>query len=67
MLTPNGIIANLYDPVEGCRHVAYSGLQQQLELNTQCQEPVCPYGNPAYPLRVHLQGSFANQTPEQFA
>ena len=23
------------------------------------------YGNPAYPLRVHLQENFANPTPEQ--
>ena len=26
---------------------------------------MCPYGDPAYPLCVHLQGPFASPTPDQ--
>ena len=47
--------------------LAYSGLLQQLEQHSYSlyQEPMCRYGNPVYPLRVHLQGPFANPTPDQ--
>ena len=38
VVTPNGIMANLYGPVEGCHHdsgmLAYSGLLQQLEQDS---------------------------------
>ena len=38
VVTRNGIIANLYGPVEGCHHesgmLAYSGLLQQLEQHS---------------------------------
>ena len=67
--TPNGIIANLYGPVKGCRHdsgmLAYSGLLQQLEQHSYNlhQEPMCLYGDTTYLLRFHLQGPFANPTP----
>ncbi|XP_071944737.1 uncharacterized protein [Antedon mediterranea] len=64
VVTPNGLIANLFGPIEGCRHDAFmlreSNLLQQLEryavrLNG---DPLCIYGDPAYPLRVHLQAPF---------
>ena len=69
LVTPNGITANLHGPFEGCRHdsgmLAYSGLLQQLEqLYNLYEEPMCLYGDPAYPLRVHLQIPFANPTPD---
>ena len=37
-----------------------SGLLQQLERNAFAPngEPMCLYGDPAYPLRVHLQAPF---------
>ena len=69
MVTPNGTIANLYGLVEGCRldsgMLAYSALLQQLEQHSYnlYQEPMCLNGHLAYPLRVHLQGPFANPTP----
>ena len=70
LVTPNGITTNLHGPFEGCRHdsgmLAYSGLLQQLEQHPYnlYEEPMCLYGDPAYPLRVHLQGPFANPTPD---
>ena len=58
---PNGLICNLYGPVEGRRHdsgmLAESRLLDQLQLHayTPNGKPPCIYGDPAYPLRVHLQ------------
>ena len=59
---PNGLIANLYSSVEGCRHDAGmlkdidSGLLQALELHAHnsAGQILCVYGDPAYPLRPHL-------------
>ena len=71
VVTPTEIVANLYDPVEGCRHdsgmLGHSGLLQQLEQHSYnlYQERMCLYGDPAYPLRVSLQRPFANPTPDQ--
>ena len=51
VVTPNGIIAILYGPVEGCRHdssmLAYSGLLQQLEQHSYnlYQELMCLNGD----------------------
>ena len=64
IVAPNGLIVNLLGPVEGRRHgsgmLAMSGLLPMLE--THCLTPagqhLCLYGDPAYPLRVHLQGPF---------
>ena len=73
VVAPNGLVANLYGPVEGKRHdsgmLAESGLLDDLELHSFAPngDPLCIYGDPAYPLRVHLQAGFkgANLTPQQ--
>ena len=56
---PNGLIANLYGPVEGCCHTEMlkdSGLLNPLQLHAHNAEGqfLCLYGDPAYPLRPHL-------------
>ena len=59
---PNGLIANLFGPVEGRRHdsalLAMSGLLNQLEERSFSPNgnALCLYGDPAYPHRVHLRG-----------
>ncbi|CAB4016993.1 Hypothetical predicted protein, partial [Paramuricea clavata] len=62
VVVPNGMIANLYGPVEGKRHdagmLAESGLLQTLEAFSTSGQPMCLYGDPAYPLRVHSQAPF---------
>ena len=73
VVTPNGLVANLFGPVEGKRHdsgmLADSGLLNA--MSNHCFSPngtpLCIYGDPAYPLRVHLQAGFkgANITPQQ--
>ena len=61
---PNGLIANLYGPVEGRRHDAGmlkdSGLLNMLqrEAYTPRGDPLCLYGDPAYPLRPQLMSPF---------
>ena len=75
-ITPNGMIANLYGPVEGRRHdsgmLAMSGLLELLEqhLFSPTGQALCIYGDPAYPHRLHLQCPFARRavfTPEEQA
>ena len=72
VVAPNGFIANLYGPVEGKKQdsamLTMSNLYNQL---VQCSrtangEILCINGDPAYPLRPHLQGPFKNQnlTPQ---
>ena len=57
---PNGLIGNLYGPVEGRRHDAGmlkdSGLLDMLEAVAYSPrgEVMCLYGDPAYPLRPNL-------------
>ena len=64
VVAPNGLIANLIGLVEGKRHdsgmLADSRLLHELELHSfdTVGRPLCIYGNPAYPLRVHLQCGF---------
>ena len=73
VVAPNGLIASLFGPVEGRRHdsgmLADSGLLQELSQYSFAPDgtPLCVYGDPAYPLRVHLQGPFkgANLTPAE--
>ncbi|XP_074611816.1 uncharacterized protein LOC141866231 [Acropora palmata] len=62
---PNGLVGHLYGPVEGRRHdssmLASSGLLQELQRFSNSPitgTPICLYGDPAYPLRAHLQGPF---------
>ena len=67
LVTPNGVSANLFGPMEGRRHdsaiVAMSGLLEQLEQHSVRPDgqPLCIYGDPAYPHRVHLQCPFARR------
>ena len=72
VVTHNGLISNLYGPVEAKRHnsgmLAQSSLLPQLQQfpHTLNGEPVCLYDDTAYPLRTHLQAPFrGNRTPQQ--
>ena len=64
MVAPNGLIANLYGPVEGRRHdsgmLGDSRLLDVLQQHAVDQENniLCLYGDPAYPLRPQLMGPF---------
>ena len=68
---PNGMIANLYGPVESKRHdtgmLAMSGLLPQLQLHARTRNgsPLCVCGDPVYPPRVQLQGSFKGNLNQQ--
>ncbi|XP_028415050.1 uncharacterized protein LOC114538135 [Dendronephthya gigantea] len=61
---PNGLIANMFGPVEGKRHdagmLADSNLLASLEQRAYSTDgrAMCLYGDPAYPLRAHLQTPF---------
>ena len=61
VVAPNGFIAKLYGPVEGKRHdsgmLRLSGLLEQLQAHSfdRAGNTLCIYGDPAYPLRPHLQ------------
>ena len=69
VFAPNGIIANLYGPVEGRRHdsaiLAMSGLLPQLEEYSFSPAglALCIYGDPAYPHRIHLQRPYERRAP----
>ena len=64
VLAPNGMIANLFGPVEGRRHDATMlmmlGLLDELQQFSYAPngEALCTYGDPAYPLRQQLQCPF---------
>ena len=64
VVAPNVLIANLYGPVEGKRYdssmLMDPDLLNQLQQYSfgQNQRPLCIYGDPVYPLRVHLQVGF---------
>lgn len=74
---PNGLVANLFGPVEGRRHdsgmLADSGLLEKLQQHSFAPDGtlLCVYGDPAYPLRPHLQAPFKRAvlvlTPQQEA
>ena len=61
---PNGLIANVFGPVEGKRHdssmLRMSGLLNQLHQYSYKRngDILYIYGDPAYPLRPQLQGPF---------
>ena len=65
------MIANLYGPVESKRHdtgmLAMSGLLPQLQLHARTRNgsPLCVCGDPVYPPRVQLQGSFKGNLNQQ--
>ncbi|XP_072172794.1 uncharacterized protein [Diadema setosum] len=74
VVAPNGLIANLFGPIEGRRHDSYmlreSGLLAGLERHSYDPEGnvLSIYGDPAYPLRRHLQSPFkGNVTEDQAA
>ena len=66
VVLPNGLIANLNGPYEGRRHDATmlndSGLVRDLQAVAWANDetPLCLYGDPAYPLGIHLQAPFRN-------
>ena len=66
VVVPNGLIANLNGPYEGRRHDATvlceSGLLWDLQVVAWANDgrPLCLYGDPAYPLGIHLQAPFRN-------
>ena len=68
VVLPNGLIANLAGPFEGKRHdstiLHESGLLASLkQIAFHNNQPLCLYGDPAYPLGVHLQAPFRNRDP----
>lgn len=75
VVAPNGLVANMYGPVEGKRHD--SGMLRDSDLYTQLQQfsytpngqALCIYGDLAYPLRRHLLCPFIRGaiTPQQQA
>ena len=73
VVIPNGMIANLWGPMEGRRHdcalLASSGLLNDLAQHSfsPIGNPLCIYGDPAYPARVHIQSPFrgARITPNE--
>ena len=70
VVTPNGLIANLSRPFEGKRHDSVMLHESDL-LNELRQvafyngQPLCLYGDPAYPLGVHLQAPYRNKLTSQ--
>lgn len=63
MVTPNGLIAHLYGPVEGRRHDAFmldtSGLLPLLQQIVKPNgEPYVLYGDPAYGLSQSILAPF---------
>ena len=73
LAVPNGMIANMYGPVESRKHdsamLAMSNVLPQLQrLSVDTQGNImCMYGDLAYPLRPQLQGPFrgARITPRE--
>lgn len=71
VVIPNGLIANLHGPFEGKRHdstmLQETGVLRNLRrIAFYNGDPLCLYGDPAYPLGVHLKAPFRNMhlTPE---
>ena len=71
VVIPNGLIANLHGPFEGKRHDS-TMLQETGLLNNLRRvafyngDHLCLYGDPTYPLGLHLQAPFRNMhlTPQ---
>ena len=70
---PNGLIVNLYGPVEASHHDSYllaqSGILKKLEQISFAPDntALCIYGDPAYPLWEHLQTGFRNPSSDDQA
>ena len=73
VVTPNGLIANMFGPMEGKCHdvkmLTTSGLLpklQQSAIDTNGRA-LCIYGDPAYHINIHLQAPFrqVHLTPAQ--
>ena len=70
IVTPNGLIAHLYGPMPGRRHDAAllnaSGvltyMQQHMQVNGQ---PLCVYGDSAYPISAQVQRPFRGHLTQQ--
>ena len=69
---PNGLIGNMFGPPEGKRHdcalLRESGLIQNLNQYAydNNRNPLYIYGDPAYPLLIHVQCPFQNpSTPQE--
>ena len=71
VVAPNGLIVNLFGPIEASRHdsfmLAKSGLLRELELHSYSPDgsALCVYGDGGYPLSVHLQTGFRNANTDQ--
>ena len=66
VVLPNDIIVNLAGPYEGRRHdstmLQQSGLLTRLRRVAHFNgQPLCLYGDPAYPLGAHLQTPFQGE------
>ena len=67
---PNGLIVNLFGPIEGCRHdsgmLRISGLMEKLQekITRGDGNIYLLYGNPAYPLRPQLLSPFKGRTDD---
>ena len=65
-VAPNGLTANVFDPVEGRKHVSGtlgdSGLLRRLQQHAHGPNGniLCIYGDPAYPLKQQLMGPFSS-------
>lgn len=66
IMTPCGIIAHMFGPIEGSRHDAFM-LAESGILNTLSSsrfKDYCIYGDPAYPLRPQLLAPFSGELSE---
>jgi hypothetical protein len=74
VVTPDGLIANLFGPMEGRRHdaalLAESELLNRIRFHTTRNTPLCLYGDSAYPLSPYLmcpyKGAVLTQEQEAF-
>jgi hypothetical protein len=74
IVTPDGLIANLFGPVEGRRHDSFllrlSGVLEQFEdgqWTDRDGNPFCIYGDPAYNVRDCLLAPYRNPNQDQAA
>lgn len=56
VISPDGLIVNLYGPVEGQKHDSHILHESNIleELENVCQGEYCVYGDPGYPVRSSL-------------